>query len=262
MIWRPACCAESPEAAGTVVETSPRRASGAGAAGLEEADRLYFRRDREGGLERSIALLEERLRQEPEDAGVLWRLGRGLVRLGEREDTKRGRIELFTRAEETIGRAVAIDPDSAQAHYWHGVALGRHGEARGMLRSLFMVGPIKRRMRRALELDPGHGRAHLVLGQMYRRLPRVAGGSNERAVLELETALRLRPNDTALHPALAEACREAGDDRRAREVLLRIFEVREPEDPAESAGNVAEARRMLRELGAGPGDEGQRSESP
>ncbi|MFH2202122.1 MAG: hypothetical protein ABIJ96_03320 [Elusimicrobiota bacterium] len=214
----------------------------------DKADDLYFHRHVSGRLDLSVALLEARLKDAPDDALALWRLGRSLVRVGEERTDKKEQIRIFTRAEELIGRSVAIDPESAEAHFWHGLALGRRGEARGMLRSLFMIRPLKKRMRRVLQLDPGHGGAHHVLGRMLFQLPGFAGGSKERAVEELRTALRLAPGYTANYPALAQALRDTGRTAEAREVLKAFFAVREPSDPAVVAGHRVEVESMLAEL--------------
>lgn len=216
--------------------------------GYERVDDLYFNRHRAGKLERSVELLEARLRDAPEDSAALWRLARSLVRTGERLEGKRERIELFSRAERLAERSAELAPREPEAHYWHGLALGRNGETRGMLRSLFMIGPLKRRMRRVLELDPGHGGARHVLGEMLRQVPRLMGGSKKRAVRELEAGLRSSPERTGLYPSLGRAYLAVGKKERAREVLLEVFKVEKPYDPAASAGHLEDARDMLKEL--------------
>lgn len=225
----------------------------AGAAGsFADVDRLYLQRQLEGNLERSNALLEERLRAAPDDSDALWRLGRGLTRLGERRKAARERLELFERARLLLEKSIALREPSADAHFWLGLALGRVGQTRGMLRSLFLVGPIKENMRRAIALDPGHGGAHHVLGEMLRQLPGFAGGSKKRAVAELETAVRLSPDWTANYPALAEAYLDAGERAKAVEALRRAFAVKTPADPGEHEENLADAREMLTKLGEKP----------
>lgn len=212
---------------------------------FSEIDRLYFNRHRDGNLARSVEILEKRLKDSPRDAQALWRLGRSLIRQGEREAGREAKLALFDRAQEVIGRAIELDGDDPSAHFWHGLALGRKGEARGVMKSLFMIGPLKKRMRRVLQLDPGHGGAHHVLGRMYYRLPAVAGGSNKKAAAELETALRLTPGFTAHYPALAEVYMAQGRKAEAARVLKAFFEVKEPSDPAVYGEHLAEVRALL-----------------
>jgi len=228
---------------------SPAPSTAAVRAAYAEADDLYLHRNRGRDLELSVSVLEGRLAQDPADAQALWRLGRSLLRLGEEARGTEERLALFERAEGSIERSLRIDERSAEAHYWCGLAMGRAGQERGMLRSLFLVGPIRRHMRRALELDPRMGRAHQVLGEMAKEIPGFAGGSKRRAVAELEEAVRLSPGYSAAYISLAKACVEVGEKEKARAVLRRVLELKAPDDPAEHGENVAEAGRMLSELG-------------
>ncbi len=227
----------APAALPPAVSTAP--------AELASIDRLYLHRHEAGKLEESIALLEERLRRDASESAVLWRLGRSLVRRGEKQASPGGKLADFSRARELIERALSLEDKDPEAHFWWGVAAGRWGQERGMLRSLFLVGPIKKRMLRVLELDPGHGGAHHLLGELYRQLPGFAGGSKRKAVLEFEAAVRLSPRHTVNHIALGRALLERGEKARAGEVLRAALEVKDPDDPAEHEESLAEARRML-----------------
>ncbi len=217
---------------------------------LSEVDRLYFHREQGQNLEESLSLLEGLLSQEPRSAALLWRQGRSLVRLGERLKARKERLSAFERAEESLRLASALDPREAEARFWLGVAMGRRGQTRGILRSLFLVGPIRREMRAALSLDPGHGGAHHVLGEIYLQLPGFAGGDKKAGARELEEAVRLSPNYTANYPTLAEAYLALGEREKAVAVLRKVSEVREPSDPAEYPDNLREARELLKRLGA------------
>jgi len=228
--------------------SEPVPAVAVSSAALAEADRLYFHRNQGRNLEDSIALLESGLGQAPEQPGVQWRLGRGLVRLGERRAGKKEKLEAYTRAEDLLRRAVALAPSDPEAHYWLGLAMGRRGQVRGILRSLFLVGPLRREMRTVLELDPDHGGAHHVLGSMLLELPGFAGGDQKEGLRELETAARLEPDSSAHFTALAEAYRDAGEPDKAQAACEHILAIARPADPGEYDENVAEARELLRKL--------------
>jgi tetratricopeptide (TPR) repeat protein len=208
---------------------------------LARADWLYFHRHQAGHLEESIALLEGQ-QQRPE---VLWRLGRSLLRLGERSPAKKEKLVLFSRAEDLARRSAEAAPNEAQAHFWLGVAMGRAGQTRGMLRSIFVVGPLRREMREVLRLDPGHAGAHHVLGEMLFEIPAIAGGSKKGAVLELEKAAELSPDYSSVFPDLAEAYLAIGERDKAKAALEHVFSIKEPADPAEYDEDVREARKML-----------------
>lgn len=211
-----------------------------------DADAAYFRRDKAGELERSNALLEARLAAAPGESEALWRLARGLVRAGERAKGRKAALEAYGRAESLAGMAVSVSSSTADAWYWHGVALGKQGEARGMMRSLFMVGPLRKRMEGALRLDPGYAPAHHVLGELLWQLPAMLGGSKAGALKELEAALAADPSYTAPYSTLAEVYLDAGRVEDARALLGRLRAVKAPADPAEFADNEADLRKVLK----------------
>jgi len=233
-------CAAGPAAA---------EATGAApAAILAEADRLYLHRDQGSNLSAAVVLLEERARVADADPQVLWRLGRCLVRQGELRADRVGKLAVYARAEEVLRRAVDLAPREADAHYWLGIAMGRRGETRGILRSLFLIGPLRREMRTVLELDSQNGGAHHVLGEMLREIPAFAGGDKKAAARELETAARLEPDEAAHFTALARAYLDLGRPDQARAVLEHVFTIRSPADPGEYAEDVLDAREMLKKL--------------
>jgi tetratricopeptide (TPR) repeat protein len=210
-----------------------------------EADSLYWNRNQNGNLERSIALLESQPGNQPEN---LWRLGRSLVRLGEKKVSKHEKIEIFSRAESLLRQAVTLEPQSPQAHCWLGIAMGRRGEARGILRSLFLIGPLKREMREVLKLDPKHAWAHHVLGEMLFQIPIFAGGSKKGAVRELEMSASSEPDGASHFTALAKAYLAVGKRDQARTALEHVFTIKTPADPAEYDEDVRDAREMLKNL--------------
>lgn len=216
---------------------------------LSEADRLYFHRHQDSNLEAAISLLEAQLQAAPGDPALLWRLGRSLVRQGEREAARKEKLALYGRAEELLRQAVALEPREAQAHYWLGLAMGRRGQTQGMLRSLFLIGPLRQEMRTVLALDPKHGGAHHVLGSMLFEIPGFAGGDKKGAVRELETAAQLEPDYSPHFTALAEAYLAVGERRKAKAALEHIAGIKHPADPGEYDANVREAADMLSRLG-------------
>lgn len=210
-------------------------------------DAQYFERHQPGALDANIAALEAA----PADAEALWRLCRALVRRGE----KGGGVADFALARRRCEESVALSSAAANAHFWLGVALARYGEARGVVKSLALVRPIRAEMRKTLALDPGHGGAHQVLGQVYWKLPRLAGGDKKAALAEFEEAVRLSPRYTANYVPLAEALLHFGRREDAARVLEAALKVSDPADPAAAVEDAVKARSLLESL-RGTGDEG------
>jgi tetratricopeptide (TPR) repeat protein len=105
--------------------------------------------------------------------------------------------------------AVKAAPDSASGHVWLAVALGRQALKEGPKTRLALSREIKSEVDRALELDPGIGRAWHVRGAWNRKIAslnlveRMAantvlggvprGASMENAVRDFEKAVALEP---------------------------------------------------------------------
>ncbi|MDE2291282.1 MAG: tetratricopeptide repeat protein [Elusimicrobia bacterium] len=223
---------------------APVRAAEPSAAGLTEADALYFHRDQKGNLEKSQAVLDGLLKAKPDDAEALWRKARGLVRQGEDAKEKADKLRLFKEAEADALKAAPLLPKSAEPHFWAGVAMGRRGETQGILHSLFLISPIRTQMHDALLADPRHGGAHRVLGEILWQVPGFAGGDKREATTEFEEAVRLSPNYTANYPVLAKAYLHFGRKDDAAEVLRRALNITVPDDPAAHAESLAKLRAL------------------
>ncbi len=234
-------------ARGQSVSTAAPAAVTIASATINEADRLYFSRNVPGNLDKAAEALREGLKA-GDDPRALWRLGRCLVRQGERESKTSRKLERFKEAERVSARAVALDPKSPDAHFSLGLSYGRRGETQGIMSSLFLVSPIRKEMETTLALEPKHAGAHHVLGEMLRRLPRLAGGSKKEGLKHLETSLELAPAQTSIYTDLARAYLEAGKKDKARETLERLLSVTDPADPAEFPEHVAEGKRLLAKL--------------
>jgi len=101
-------------------------------------------------------------------------------------------------------------PDSEQAHFQLGYALGEKGEVDAAISEYNDL------LRRA----PGHGFAHFNLGSLFRRKDDMDG-----AVREYSEAVRLLPDNAAAQYNLALACARKRDARRAVDALRRAIEL-------------------------------------
>ncbi len=213
-------------------------------------DADYSRRNEPGRLEVHIHALERlSLASEgPAQGEYLWRLCRAQVRRGEKRSKKAEKLADYDLARQNCEKAVALAAGSADAHFWYGVAMGRWGETKGLLKAMFLVKPIRREMVETLRLDWNHGGAHHVLGEMLWQIPGFAGGDKKKALAEFEAAVRLSPKYTANYLPLAEAYLHFGRKADAIKVLRFVAEVGEADDPAEYPEDLADASALLARL--------------
>ena len=218
------------------------------AADVSDVDRLYFHRNEGGDLDENIKRLDALLAGSPADPELLWRKGRSLMRRGERQPRKADKLADYLQSEDLLKRAIELTPSSVDAHYWYGVAMGRRGEAQGVLHSLFLIKPIRKEMNETLRLDPSHGGAHRVLGEILWQVPGFAGGDKKQALAEFETSVRLNPKYTANYQPLAEAYEYFGLKDDAVKTLKQVEQVKDPMDPGQYPDDLADARKTLEKL--------------
>ena len=151
-----------------------------------------------GRLEPAIAQYREAIRIRP-SAGALSNLGNALAKNGDPQ-----------AAVASFEAALALDPDSADAHGNLGVVRGMLGDWQQAIESY----------ERALALDPDHPRTLCNLGRVHER-----AGDSARATARYEEAVRRDPGCGHGHRYLGYRHFQAGDLDRALphlEAVLRL----------------------------------------
>ena len=221
----------------------------AAASHASEIDDLYFHRDQGTNLASSISKLDDLIK-----AGgapdLYWKRCRSLMRRGEKRDKRSDKLADYDSARQDCLKSVELSSGSADAHFWYGVVMGRWGEAKGVLKALFLIKPIRHEMEETLKLDPKHGGAHRVLGEILWQVPGFAGGDKKKALAEFETAVALSPNHSANYQPLAEAYLHYDRKDDAIKTLKTVIELKGSDDPAELPGDQADAKKLLDKLSA------------
>ena len=165
-----------------------------------------------------ISSLADRARSNPTDAEANGRFGMALHAYELRQDS----IKCYRRA-------IALDPDKWQWHYFLGslyAELGSHSEAASQLEAV-------------LAMSPSSTTARIRLGQSLLSI-----GEIDRAKEAFEKVLETEPASAAAHFGLGKALSAKGDDQAALRAYKRSLEL-EP-----SAGAVRYALAVLhRKLG-------------
>lgn len=157
---------------------------------------------------------------------AFWRISRILYYIGDHSE-KKDKKSTFSQGIYYGERAIELEPDRPEGHYWLGVNYGKYGEVRGVLKSLSLVNPIKREMNKVIELDRTFedGGADKVLGRVYFKLPGFAGGSKEKSLEHLLKAKEIAPHDPLTRLYLAEtylAMDKVAEARQELEFVLSL----------------------------------------
>lgn len=110
-----------------------------------------------------------------EQAELYWRASRETLELGDISDSAKkpvaDTLAIFTEGEGYADKAIAADPQNDLGYYWKSSNIGRWGQVKGVLNSLFKAGPMRDLLVKDLSLNPNRSDAYYVLGQLYREVP-------------------------------------------------------------------------------------------
>lgn len=158
----------------------PAAAAPAGPAPLSQVlariDQLHARRDDRAAFAEEQSLVQGALARAPQDYNVLWRAARYYFWLADdpgQSNEQRSRVgkEGWDLAE----RAIAVNPNRVEGHYWAAVCMGNYALGLGVVKALSqgMEGKFRARLGRATQLDPRyeHGAIEVAWGRFYDKLP-------------------------------------------------------------------------------------------
>ncbi len=218
-------------------------------ASIQNCDSLYNQRADINKSREAITCYERIFAATPGDE-IAVRLAKSYYWLGAHA-AKDKQIELFQKGIDWSKKAIEINPKNAGGHFWLGVNNSKYGEARGILKSLFLVGPIIDSMQQVIAIDPGYeyGGPYRVLGRVYFKLPRFAGGGINKSIENLKKSLEYAPNISTTHLFLAESYMAQKEYQLAQQELNIILST--PAMPGlepEFNADKEEARRLLAEV--------------
>ena len=215
----------------------------------QEADRLYADRANLASARRAAELWAAELAGHPAAFDAAWKLARVDYWLGEHAAERRAFLETGIEA----GRkAVALQPNRPEGHFWIAANMGALAESFGIRAGLKYRKPVKEELETVLRLDPAFmkGSADRALGRWYFEVPSLFGGSNTKAEAHLRASLTYDEESTVSHFFLAELLLDEGRKDEARAELQRVAGAAvDPEWGPEDNDYKARAGALLRKLG-------------
>jgi tetratricopeptide (TPR) repeat protein len=179
-----------------------------------------------------------------------WKLARADYWLGEHAPEAERRAS-FEEGIEAGRKAIALQPNHPDGHFWMAANMGGLAESFGLRQGIKYRKPIREGLETALRLDPAylHGSADRALGRWYFRVPRLFGGSRKLSEQHLRASLTYSPNSTASHFFLAELYLDDGRKDEARTELQKVLDAPlEPDWAPEDREFKEKARKLLATL--------------
>jgi TRAP transporter T-component len=189
-----------------------------------DPDALYRDRAQLANVRQAADIWEARLAANARDFESAWKLARACYWLGGHVAADEQRQQ-YERGLKAATRAAELEPKRPEGHFWMAADMGAMAESFGLRAGIRYRGPIKHALETVLQIDPAYqqGSADRALGRWYFRVPRLFGGSKDKAVEHLKRSLTYAPESTATHFFLAETYLDMdrpGEARREAQLVL------------------------------------------
>lgn len=226
---------------------------------LQEADRLMRRPFSVAKVKKIVETYKMVLALEPENFEAYWKVARGYYYIGEKARRRSIKKQMYREGAEYAKLAIYYSPNNPAGHFWLAVNYTLYGRQAGIFQSLALVVPIRRHLGKVIRCNPGflEGAAYLVRGRMNyilnSKISGLKGATNEKAIADLEKAVRYGPERFVSHLFLAEAYVKAKKYCAAKKRLLHVIKgsCRKPRmdyTKKECRGYQKRARKMLKKL--------------
>ena len=185
------------------------------------------------GEENAAVAVDRALEKEPRNYELLWRGARTCVWLTEEFTDKGRRASWAEKGVSYAKRAVAIDPNRVEGHYYLGENLGQSARTK-TVGAYLMVPKVVKQGKLALKIDEkfDHGGPGRLVGNVYAKAPPwpASVGDTEEGVHFLRRVVEIAPDYPQNHLHFADALYADGKyDEAAKEYQLVLDVQLKPE---------------------------------
>ena len=215
---------------------------------IAQADELYLEMKDMATAEKARDLYMKAWQTAENRYEGYWKVSRILYYIGANTESKKEKKTIFSQGIYYAERAVELKPEKPDGYYWLGVNYGVYGEARGVLKSLFLIDDIKEAMNKVIELDQSYeeGGPDRVLGRLYFKVPGFAGGSKKKSFDHLQKSLEYGPDDALTRYYLADTYLSLDEVDNARKELDFILNLESDDRWVSGVNNTKkDAKEML-----------------
>ena len=232
--------------AGTETAT-PVKSQQAISAIIAQSDLLFKQRADLSKLHEAVDLLAGFRSPDQRNFDVEWKFAKCSYFLGVATKDEKDSEKIFTKGRDAGKIASSLDPTKPDGYFWYAANLGEISRLNPVTVGIKSVDDIKSSMYKVIELQPGYqnSSAYDALAQIEMET-RVYGGTTDKAIELLETALQTEKHNGDLRINLAEAYLAAKKKPEARHQLDLLLQMTpDPDYMAEHAENVAQAKKMI-----------------
>ena len=194
-------------------------------AAVGRSDELYHQRAEPGAVRESVMILSG-ARGAPDRYEVQWRLARALFFLGQEAGSRESSRQLYSAGIGAGERAIALNAERVEGHFWVGVNLSLLAEVDRGIRGVRALRWARAELNRAAAISESYHDAGplRVLGRLEHKAPRILGGNLKRSRELLDRALAIAPSNSVTLTYAAELAIDLGERERAVSLLQRLIE--------------------------------------
>ncbi|HEV2352539.1 MAG TPA: tetratricopeptide repeat protein [Terriglobia bacterium] len=222
---------------------------------VAEADDYYLGRQNPENLAKGLELLRADVAENARDFEAWWRISKFLYYQA-RHTSGPDKFKLLDEGVDAARKAIGLDPNRAEGHYWLGANYDLTSEARGYWRGLLFLDDIRKEMETANGFDPNYeeGGALRTIARLDYRAPFFEGGDKRLSIQLLKECLERFPENSRAMLYLSDSYLARGLRKEAREELEAILNLcPDPQVAPELAENQEKARaRLARYFSAKP----------
>ncbi|HLY62136.1 MAG TPA: tetratricopeptide repeat protein [Terriglobia bacterium] len=211
------------------------------------ADDYYLGREKPENVAKGLELLRADVAENLADYEAWWRISKFLYYQAGRA-SEPDKIKLLEGGIDAAKRAIALDPNRAEGHYWLGANYDLMSEARGYWRGLLFLDDIREQMETANGFNPDYEQdgAMVTIARLDFRAPFFKGGDKRLSIQLLKECLQHFPENSRAMLYLSDSYLAMGLRKEAHEELDSILNLcPDPQVAPELAENQEEARARL-----------------
>jgi len=223
---------------------------------LKAGDDMRDKFDNKGALEQ----YRQAAAADPNNLDAQTRLAQALVDNGEDTASKESE-QFYLEAVDVATKITQKNPTLAEGHYLLALAYGKLALFRGGNEKVKLSRSVERSGKKALELNPNHANAHILMGVYYREIANLSwilkkfanaffgglpAGTNEDSLQELKKAVEFNTLSVRARYELGKTLDTMGNKKEAAESYKKAAEI--PMIDHMDAKYIAEAKLRLRDL--------------
>jgi tetratricopeptide (TPR) repeat protein len=202
---------------------------------IEKGDEYYKK------WEYKNALIEylKAYKLDPDNYNVLWKISRSYIDLGDKAD-KKIRENYYEKSIEFADKAITIDPNGADGHFWKAAALGKMVKVKGGKTKIELAMQMKKELDTVIQIDPSYHSAYYIYGRLQRGVANlnrilksiakaiygdIQDATNEKAIEYFQKAVDLKPDVIAYRYELGKTFTKIKNWECAKEQLQLVSQL-------------------------------------